>query len=93
MATLALVGNMITMWSWFGTNQLGIGLHAYGFNNALVLLCRWFWVSQLVLIGLAMMPLPNWRTYTPLADVSVTPPARETPKIKGKRGHAGIQPA
>ena len=77
MATLALVGNMITMWSWFGTNQLGIGLHAYGFNNALVLLCRWFWVSQLVLIGLALMPLPNWRTYTPLADMPATTPVRK----------------
>ena len=28
-------GNMVTAWSWFGTNQLGIGLHAYGFNNRL----------------------------------------------------------
>src|SRR5437667_4396268 len=34
MAMLAICGNIITMWSWFGTNQLGIGLHAYGFNNA-----------------------------------------------------------
>src|SRR5262249_18741253 len=33
MAVLAIAGNMVTAWSWFGTNQLGVGLHAYGFNN------------------------------------------------------------
>ncbi len=29
-AALAIMGNAITTWSFFGTNQLGIGLHAYG---------------------------------------------------------------
>jgi ABC-type transport system involved in cytochrome c biogenesis permease subunit len=29
-AMLAVVGNIITAWSFFGTNILGIGLHAYG---------------------------------------------------------------
>jgi ABC-type transport system involved in cytochrome c biogenesis permease subunit len=32
-AVLAVVGNVITSWSWFGTNLLGIGLHNYGFMN------------------------------------------------------------
>jgi ABC-type transport system involved in cytochrome c biogenesis permease subunit len=31
-AVLAVAGNIITSWSWFGTNMLGIGLHAYGFT-------------------------------------------------------------
>jgi len=30
---LCIVGNIITAWSWFGTNELGIGLHAYGFHR------------------------------------------------------------
>src|SRR5262249_33680239 len=34
-ALLAIVGNMVTGWSFFGTNQLGVGLHAYGFSNTL----------------------------------------------------------
>jgi ABC-type transport system involved in cytochrome c biogenesis permease subunit len=97
MAVLALLGNMVTMWSWFGTNQLGIGLHAYGFNNALVLLCRWFWVSQLLLIGVALLPYTNWRTYTPL-PVEESQPGREkgekaSTRVRGKRGGPGIQPA
>lgn len=30
LATLALLGNIVTAWSWFGVNELGVGLHAYG---------------------------------------------------------------
>jgi ABC-type transport system involved in cytochrome c biogenesis permease subunit len=33
-AVLALLGNIVTSWSWFGTNLLGIGLHNYGFNKS-----------------------------------------------------------
>lgn len=50
LAILTLVGNIITTWSWFGTNQLGVGLHAYGFNNTLASGCMLFWLSQLTLI-------------------------------------------
>lgn len=32
-AVLAVLGNVVTTWSWFGTNQLGIGLHSYGFTS------------------------------------------------------------
>jgi ABC-type transport system involved in cytochrome c biogenesis permease subunit len=53
-AVLALVGNMITTWSWFGTNQLGIGLHAYGFDNRLVLGCVVTWAIHLALIATAL---------------------------------------
>jgi ABC-type transport system involved in cytochrome c biogenesis permease subunit len=34
LAVLAVLGNIVTSWSWFGTNQLGIGLHSYGFTSA-----------------------------------------------------------
>ncbi|MEY4938842.1 MAG: hypothetical protein RIQ93_577, partial [Verrucomicrobiota bacterium] len=27
---LAIGGNIVTSWSWFGTNMLGVGLHSYG---------------------------------------------------------------
>jgi ABC-type transport system involved in cytochrome c biogenesis permease subunit len=36
-AALAVLGNVITAWSWFGTNQLGIGLHSYGFTSGALL--------------------------------------------------------
>src|SRR5262249_28115754 len=28
MAALAVVGNIVTTWSWFGVNMLGVGLHS-----------------------------------------------------------------
>lgn len=30
LAALAVAGNICTTWSWFGTNELGVGLHSYG---------------------------------------------------------------
>jgi ABC-type transport system involved in cytochrome c biogenesis permease subunit len=36
-AVLAVVGNIITSWSWFGTNMLGVGLHSYGFMSGAVI--------------------------------------------------------
>jgi hypothetical protein len=30
---LALFGNIMTSFSWFGVNMLGVGLHAYGFMD------------------------------------------------------------
>lgn len=63
LAVLVLVGNMITTWSWFGTNQLGVGLHAYGFNNTLALGCSVVWVSHLALIGLGVTPKRFWRSF------------------------------
>ena len=57
LATLAVAGNIITTWSYFGVNELGVGLHAYGAsekNTSMWLLI--FAASQLALIALGMMP-------------------------------------
>jgi ABC-type transport system involved in cytochrome c biogenesis permease subunit len=55
MSILAVLGGMITVWSYFGTNQLGVGLHAYGFNNTLALGCAVFWLSQLAVVALGLL--------------------------------------
>lgn len=65
MAVLTLVGNIITGWSWFGTNQLGVGLHAYGFSNTLAEVLRWFWLFNIVLIVVGVLPLSWWRSFAP----------------------------
>ncbi|VTT97270.1 cytochrome c assembly protein : Probable cytochrome c-type biogenesis protein OS=Planctomyces maris DSM 8797 GN=PM8797T_06360 PE=4 SV=1: ResB: ResB: Cytochrom_C_asm [Gemmataceae bacterium] len=62
-AVLTLVGNMITTWSYFGTNQLGVGLHAYGFSNTLATGCVITWVGHTVLIGMGLVPLRYWRSF------------------------------
>lgn len=61
MAVLAIFGNVITAWSWFGTNQLGIGLHAYGFDSRLADGCFNFWVSQMLILGLGLVPSRFWK--------------------------------
>jgi ABC-type transport system involved in cytochrome c biogenesis permease subunit len=66
MAILALVGNMITTWSWFGTNQLGVGLHAYGFNNTLAFGCAVTWMVHAALIAVAVaVPKHLWMSFRP----------------------------
>jgi ABC-type transport system involved in cytochrome c biogenesis permease subunit len=32
-AVLAVFGNIVTSWSWFGVNELSVGLHSYGFHR------------------------------------------------------------
>jgi ABC-type transport system involved in cytochrome c biogenesis permease subunit len=59
----AIFGNIVTAWSWFGTNMLGIGLHSYGFTEAAFWSLALFVISQLVLIGLGNLPLKYWRSF------------------------------
>lgn len=56
MGVLAVGGIIVTTWSWFGTNQLGVGLHAYGFNNGLVMLCDGVWVGALLAVLVGVLP-------------------------------------
>jgi ABC-type transport system involved in cytochrome c biogenesis permease subunit len=72
-ALLAIAGNMVTGWSFFGTNQLGVGLHAYGFNNALAMGLTIFWGTQLALLLLGgLIPPRSWASFgdrrSPMAD-------------------------
>ena len=53
-AALAVVGNIVTAWSWFGTNMLGVGLHAYGFIDSAAFWFALFVTSQAVLLALAI---------------------------------------
>lgn len=59
---LAIFGNIITAWSWFGTNMLGIGLHSYGFMDKAVFWLEMFWLSQVLIILLGSLPMKTWRS-------------------------------
>ena len=51
MMLLAIFGNVVTSWSWFGTNMLGIGLHSYGFINAAFYgLLSWVGINLLLIL-------------------------------------------
>jgi ABC-type transport system involved in cytochrome c biogenesis permease subunit len=62
-AVLCILGNIVTAWSWFATNQLGIGLHSYGRMEGATFWLSVFWLSQLGLIGVALLPLRYWRSF------------------------------
>ena len=60
---LALFGNIVTAFSWFGVNMLGIGLHSYGFMDAAFKWLMLFNGSQVFLIALGLLPLRLWKSF------------------------------
>jgi ABC-type transport system involved in cytochrome c biogenesis permease subunit len=60
---LAVGGNIVTSWSWFGTNMLGVGLHSYGFTDSAFVALTAFVLSQLAIIAVANVPLAKWRSF------------------------------
>lgn len=64
-AAMAVFGNIVTAWSWFGTNMLGVGLHSYGFMDSAVFWLVAFCVAQLAVMGIGMVPTTRWRSLLP----------------------------
>jgi ABC-type transport system involved in cytochrome c biogenesis permease subunit len=60
---MAIFGNVVTSFSWFGVNMLGVGLHSYGFMQKAFPWLVGFIISQLALMALAAMPLERWRSF------------------------------
>jgi ABC-type transport system involved in cytochrome c biogenesis permease subunit len=60
LAVLAVAGNITTSWSWFGVNQLGVGLHAYGFSQELLTVLTWFVGVSVVIVALGLIPRKLW---------------------------------
>ncbi len=60
---MAIVGNAITAFSWFGVNMLGVGLHSYGFMDKAFPWLLGFVISQFVFVGLAQIPSSAWRSF------------------------------
>ena len=59
---LAIWGNIITAWSWFGTNMLPVGLHSYGRMDSAYAWLIGFVIVQLVLTATALLPWRFWRS-------------------------------
>ncbi len=60
---LAVFGNIVTAFSWFGVNILSIGLHSYGFMDGSSKWILLFTASQLVCIALGTVPLRYWLSF------------------------------
>ena len=57
LANLVVAGNIVTTWSYFGVNELGVGLHSYGASESST--AMWlltFAASQIALVTLGLMP-------------------------------------
>lgn len=76
LALLAIGGNMVTAWSWFGVNELGVGLHSYGFTEGVVPTLVIFWGSQFILIALGLLPTAMWWSYKEEEKLKKSKPLR-----------------
>lgn len=62
LANMAIFGNVITSFSWFGVNMLGVGLHSYGFMDGGFRWLLLFVSSQFFIIGVGLLPQKLWRS-------------------------------
>jgi len=60
LAVLAVLGNVAVSWSWFGVNELGVGLHSYGFTEGVLLMLSLFCITQLIVGALGCLPKQLW---------------------------------
>jgi ABC-type transport system involved in cytochrome c biogenesis permease subunit len=59
---MAVFGNVVTSWSWFGVNMLGIGLHSYGFMDSAFPWLIAFGASQIAFMMIGVLPPHLWRS-------------------------------
>jgi len=60
---LAVFGNIVTAFSWFGVNMLNVGLHSYGFMDAAFKWLMIFNASQILIMAIGVMPLSTWASF------------------------------
>ena len=83
---MAIFGNIVTVFSWFGVNMLGVGLHSYGFMDAAFKWLMLFIGSQLVLILLGSAPLQFWKSFRePSAVSALAGKSKSENAIRGKQ--------
>lgn len=63
LAVLAIAGNIFVSWSWWGVNELGAGLHAYGFTEGTIRNLGICVLVHLALIGIGLLPNRYWRSH------------------------------
>jgi len=71
---MAIFGNIVTSFSWFGVNMLGIGLHSYGFMDGAFKWLYGFILSQIAFMLLGGIPLKYWRSFR-----GTLPPSNPSP--------------
>lgn len=59
---LAVFANIITAFSWFGVNMLGVGLHSYGFMDKAFFWLVAFCCIELVVMWIGGIPRKSWKS-------------------------------
>jgi ABC-type transport system involved in cytochrome c biogenesis permease subunit len=91
MAVLALMGNIIVIWSWWGVNMLGVGLHAYANAEPSMLATVKIAITvHLVFIAIGLTPRSLWVSYDAQRAIPL-PPAAPNGRPRG-RGRSDIRP-
>jgi ABC-type transport system involved in cytochrome c biogenesis permease subunit len=91
MAIMTVFGNIVTSWSWFGTNMLGIGLHSYGFMEAAVPALIIFDISQLAIMGIGLIPPKHWASFGGRYDAE-SKTADRPPQVKREMRPVPVSP-
>jgi ABC-type transport system involved in cytochrome c biogenesis permease subunit len=63
MMVLAILGIVVTSWSYFGTNLLGVGLHSYGFMEGWASRLVMVWGGTIIMATIGLVPMKFWRSF------------------------------
>ncbi len=64
MAALAVLGNVVVLWSWKGVNAMGVGLHAYAATeDDTVVKMLYLGIAHIVIACLVLVPSQLWNSY------------------------------
>jgi ABC-type transport system involved in cytochrome c biogenesis permease subunit len=80
-AVLSVLGIVVTSWSWFGTNFLGVGLHSYGFRQGAMTSLILIDLGFLAIAGLGLVPLNMWQSFRP-ASAQAEPMLKAGPRTR-----------
>ncbi len=62
LAVLTVLGGVVVSWSWFGVNELNVGLHSYGFTEGRLAVLGLACAGLLVAAGIGCLPREWWRS-------------------------------
>ncbi|MFA6028259.1 MAG: cytochrome c biogenesis protein CcsA [Elusimicrobiota bacterium] len=62
MMVCAVLGVVLTSFSWFGVNMLGVGLHSYGFMERAFLWLAGFSALEFAVAAAGLLPSGSWRS-------------------------------
>ncbi|HLU40744.1 MAG TPA: cytochrome c biogenesis protein CcsA, partial [Planctomycetota bacterium] len=81
MALAAIFGGVVVAFSWFHVNQLGVGLHSYGFTEGILTALTIFYVSQAIVFALGLV-VPDTRVAPAPAPAASPRPGSELAPAK-----------